>query len=72
LSLFRKGQVVLVNPGAVGQPRDGDPRAAFALWDRTNNLLTFHRVEYPIRQTMEALQVAGLPDDLRWRLEIGR
>jgi len=29
-------------------------------------------VEYPIRQTMEALQVAGLPDDLRWRLEIGR
>jgi diadenosine tetraphosphatase ApaH/serine/threonine PP2A family protein phosphatase len=70
--LFEPGEVLLINPGSVGQPRDGDPRAAFAIWDRQTNRLTFHRVEYDIETTLRAIRAAGLPDDLANRLEIGR
>ncbi|MCA9685429.1 MAG: metallophosphoesterase [Myxococcales bacterium] len=62
----------LVNPGSVGQPRDGDIRASFALWDRRAMRLRLRRLRYPLSQTTAAMVAAGLPDDLVARLEIGR
>lgn len=58
----------LINPGAVGQPRDGDPRAAYALFDSEQRLVTLRRVVYPIRKTAQDLLNAGLPDVLAARL----
>jgi predicted phosphodiesterase len=62
----------LVNPGAVGQPRDGDPRAAFGLVDTAATRLTLCRVEYPIPVVQEKLRRAGLPEMLARRLAAGR
>ena len=69
---FQKGKYVLINPGSVGQPRDGDPLAAFAIWDQAKSTIDFHRVEYPIQKTMRTILDAGLPDMLATRLEVGR
>ncbi len=62
----------LVNCGAVGQPRDGDPRAAFGLLDGDIQTLTVHRVAYDIAAAQAAILAAGLPDVLAQRLAIGR
>ncbi|PIE33346.1 hypothetical protein CSA56_12305 [candidate division KSB3 bacterium] len=72
LTLFRPQERMLINPGSVGQPRDGDPRAAFALWNREKNEVTFHRVSYPIAITVNAIMKEGLPEDFIYRLEVGR
>lgn len=69
---FQNGESMLINPGSVGQPRDGDPRAAFAIWDHATNMLSFHRLEYPIQTTVAAVKKEGLPEDLIYRLEEGR
>ena len=66
------GACVIVNPGSVGQPRDGDSRASFALWDRASGQVSFHRVEYALERTLEDLARSGLPRDLAHRLELGR
>ncbi len=58
----------LVNPGSVGQPRDADTRAAFALWNRADNQVTFHRVAYDVERTCEDLREVGLPQQLCRRL----
>jgi predicted phosphodiesterase len=58
----------MVNPGSVGQPRDNDPRAAYALYDADAKLLTLRRVEYNIREAAEEILKAGLPDVLAFRL----
>jgi diadenosine tetraphosphatase ApaH/serine/threonine PP2A family protein phosphatase len=65
------GRTLLVNPGSVGQPRDGDARAAFALWDRTRGRITFERVTYDVDRTVRDLRAAGLPEELAARLEKG-
>ena len=62
----------LVNCGAVGQPRDGDPRAAFALLDATGSTLTIVRVPYDVVGAQTKIIEAGLPDVLAHRLAIGR
>jgi diadenosine tetraphosphatase ApaH/serine/threonine PP2A family protein phosphatase len=62
----------LLNPGSVGQPRDGDPRAAFALYDTDSQQVVFHRVEYPVAVTQQAINAAGLPRQLAERLPLGR
>ncbi|MCZ2341397.1 MAG: metallophosphatase family protein [Bacteroidales bacterium] len=72
LKLFVPDEIALVNPGSVGQPRDGDPRTAFAVWDRKANTVTFHREEYALEETLQAIRAAGLAEDLALRLEIGR
>ncbi|MDH5759542.1 MAG: metallophosphatase family protein [Gemmatimonadota bacterium] len=72
MKLMEPDQVVLVNPGSVGLPRDGDPRASFAIYDWDSGVVTFHRVSYPIHLTIAAVNKAGLPDDLVYRLEVGR
>jgi diadenosine tetraphosphatase ApaH/serine/threonine PP2A family protein phosphatase len=62
----------LVNPGSVGQPRDGDPRAAFAIYDGDLRVLTLKRVEYPVESAQKRIFVAGLPASLAHRLALGR
>jgi diadenosine tetraphosphatase ApaH/serine/threonine PP2A family protein phosphatase len=63
---------LLVNCGAVGQPRDGDPRAAFGLLDTATRTLTLQRVDYDIRTAQAKIIGAGLPDVLAQRLALGR
>jgi predicted phosphodiesterase len=62
----------LVNPGSVGQPRDGDPRAAFALFDADRLRVDVRRVPYPLAPAQEAILAAGLPRHLATRLAVGR
>ncbi|MEP6978300.1 MAG: metallophosphoesterase family protein, partial [Thermoleophilia bacterium] len=62
----------LLNPGSVGQPRDGDPRAAFLLLDLEARRAEFHRVEYPIAYTQREIAAAGLPSILGQRLAFGQ
>ena len=61
-----------VNPGSVGQPRDGDPRAAYATYDDEDRAVTFRRVEYDIGATQKRMESAGLPELLIERLSHGR
>jgi len=62
----------LVNCGAVGQPRDGDPRAAYGVVDTDARVLTVMRVEYDVAITQAKILAAGLPEVLAHRLAIGR
>lgn len=62
---------VLMNPGSVGQPRDGDPRAAFLLLDLERGTASFRRVDYPVEQTQEEIRERGLPEPLAERLAHG-
>ncbi len=61
----------LINPGSVGQPRGGDPRAAFLVYDDKNRRITFHNVEYDVRACQEKIIRAGLPPELAERLSRG-
>ncbi len=61
----------LLNPGAVGQPRDGDPRAAYVVLDLGAGRAGFRRVPYPVERTQEEIVRAGLPRALAARLEHG-
>ena len=62
---------VLLNPGSVGQPRDGDPRAAFVLLDLVAQRAFFRRVEYDIARTQGEIREEGLPEPLAERLAHG-
>jgi diadenosine tetraphosphatase ApaH/serine/threonine PP2A family protein phosphatase len=62
----------LVNPGSVGQPRDGDPRAAFAIADTDRREVTIHRTVYDIAQARARIIEEGLPEILAQRLALGR
>jgi diadenosine tetraphosphatase ApaH/serine/threonine PP2A family protein phosphatase len=62
----------LVNPGGVGQPRDGDPRAAWLLLDTGSWTATWKRAEYPIDEAARAIEQAGLPSVLAERLYSGQ
>jgi predicted phosphodiesterase len=61
----------LINPGSVGQPRDGDPRASYLLLDTEAWTASFQRVDYPIDEAADAIVTAGLPVDLAQRLYLG-
>jgi predicted phosphodiesterase len=63
---------LFVNPGSVGQPRDGDPRASFAVWDRDRARVEFYRVEYDVERTQAKMKDAQLPTYLIDRLSRGR
>src|SRR5688500_7965102 len=67
-----EGATYLVNCGAVGQPRDGDPRAAFGILDVSARSLTVMRVQYDLAAAQAKIIEAGLPDVLAQRLAIGR
>jgi len=65
----------LINPGSIGQPRDGDWRAAFALYEREGDApaqVTFYRVPYDVAETQRRITSAGLPERLATRLKLGR
>jgi len=62
----------LVNPGSVGQPRDGDPRASWMVVDLGSWAATWHRTEYEIDAAAEAIRAAGLPKQLADRLYYGQ
>lgn len=62
----------LVNPGSVGQPRDGDWRAAFAVFDSDAYAVTFYRVPYNLKSAQERIVAANLPPRLATRLAAGR
>jgi diadenosine tetraphosphatase ApaH/serine/threonine PP2A family protein phosphatase len=61
----------LLNPGSVGQPRDGDPRAAWLLLDLERRFASFRRVTYPVEKTQAEMRERGLPQLLAARLERG-
>ena len=63
---LRKGSRYLVNPGSVGQPRDRDPRASFAIIDEKR--ISFRRIAYPVAEAGRAIRAAGLPSILADRL----
>ena len=63
---------LIINPGSAGQPRDGDPRASYVLYDEGAATITWHRVEYDIAATQASIRAAGLPDMLAERLALGR
>jgi predicted phosphodiesterase len=62
----------LVNPGGVGQPRDGDPRAAWMLLDLERSRASWRRVEYPVEEAARAIEAAELPQALARRLYLGQ
>jgi diadenosine tetraphosphatase ApaH/serine/threonine PP2A family protein phosphatase len=62
----------LVNPGSVGQPRDGDARAGYALVDTNTRNLTIYRMEYPVEKAQARILEEGLPEVLAQRLAFGR
>ncbi len=62
----------LINVGSVGQPRDGDPRAAYGVLDVDRMEVTLARVEYEVKRAQTRILAAGLPDALAHRLAIGR
>ncbi len=61
----------IINPGSVGQPRNQDPRAAYAVLDTEANTILFKRVEYDIEQTQRQMREARLPESLVVRLHYG-
>jgi diadenosine tetraphosphatase ApaH/serine/threonine PP2A family protein phosphatase len=62
----------LLNPGSVGQPRDGDPRAAWLLLDLEHRFATFRRVPYSVETAQAEIRRRGLPESLAARLALGR
>jgi len=62
----------LLNPGSVGQPRDGDPRASWLLLDLEEMQAAFHRADYDVGGAAAAIRAARLPDSLAERLEYGQ
>src|SRR5262249_22978917 len=62
---------LLLNPGALAQPSDGDRRAAWLLLDLERRFATFHRAAYPIEKTQDEMRERGLPRALAARLERG-
>jgi diadenosine tetraphosphatase ApaH/serine/threonine PP2A family protein phosphatase len=70
LDISGEGRWIL-NPGSVGQPRDGDARAAYLLLDLNGGRAEYRRVEYPVEKTKAEIRAAGLPEALAERLAHG-
>lgn len=70
-TIYLEESKVIINPGSVGQPRDSDPRAAYAFLDTEEMTWEFYRVAYPVEQTQEQIRQAGLPGPLATRLAYG-
>jgi len=69
---LKRGVRYLINPGSVGQPRDGNPDASFCIYDDRRRAVTFFRVPYDVAAAQEAILKAGLPPNLAHRLALGR
>jgi diadenosine tetraphosphatase ApaH/serine/threonine PP2A family protein phosphatase len=62
---------LILNPGGVGQPRDGDPRASYAIYDSESRMVRLHRIPYDIIITQDRMMERGLPVRLAVRLQYG-
>ena len=69
---IKKGKKYIVNVGSVGQPRDGDPRACFSIFDTDRGEVLIKRVDYDLKSAQEKILGAGLPDFLAMRLSAGQ
>ena len=72
IGLVTMGHRMIINPGAVGQPRDGDPRASYGIYDTEGQMFRLFRVDYDIHATQDKMMEAGLPVPLVARLGEGR
>ena len=70
--MIEDGEKYFINVGSVGQPRDGDWRACYVIYDIDRQLVSFRRVEYDIAETQRKIQAAGLPEMLAERIAEGR
>jgi diadenosine tetraphosphatase ApaH/serine/threonine PP2A family protein phosphatase len=73
--ILAAGERYLINPGSVGQPRDNDWRAAFALYENNEDgsaRVTYYRVPYDVQQAQSKILAANLPERLATRLKLGR
>lgn len=70
-TIYLEDTRVIINPGSIGQPRDSDPRAAYALLNLEDLTWEFHRVNYPIVETQAQMRSFGLPEALVLRLDHG-
>ena len=66
------GRKYFINVGSVGQPRDGDPRASYVVYDPKSRLVRFRRLEYDVKAAQERVLAAGLPPRLAERLAVGQ
>ncbi len=66
------GRKYFINVGSVGQPRDGDPRATYVIYDPKERKIRYRRLEYDIEAAQERVRRAGLPERLAARLAIGQ
>lgn len=71
LSLKKEKERLIINCGSVGQPRDGDPRASYAILDTGESIIYHYRIEYDIALTQQRMREAGLPSRLINRLSLG-
>ncbi len=69
---IEKNKLYLINPGSVGQPRDGDPRAGFLTFNSASYEIEFHLVTYDIKTTVKKIIAAGLPEINAKRLRLGQ
>jgi len=69
---IQQGKKYLLNVGSVGQPRDGNPMAAYCIYDTNTNEVHLRRVDYDIPAAQKSIREAGLPDRLAERLAVGR
>jgi diadenosine tetraphosphatase ApaH/serine/threonine PP2A family protein phosphatase len=72
VATFKLSSTELVNPGSVGQPRDGVPDASYAVWDRSAGTFEFRRVPYDREGAKSAIRAAKLPERFAERLDAGR
>lgn len=70
--LVPPGARVILNPGSVGQPRDGNPQASYATFDTARNQFKVYRVDYDLARTQEDVRRAGLPEVMGERLSLGK
>ncbi|WP_245808234.1 metallophosphoesterase family protein [Deinococcus hopiensis] len=67
-----RGARVILNPGSVGQPRDGNPHASYGIYDSVSEVFEVFRVPYPVALTQKAMREVGLPERLAARLALGQ
>ncbi|OLS22716.1 MAG: hypothetical protein HeimC3_29900 [Candidatus Heimdallarchaeota archaeon LC_3] len=70
--LYEDKKKFVLNPGSIGQPRDGDPRACFAVLDTKEHEISHYRVRYPINKVVAGINKFNLPTHLGQRLFVGR
>jgi diadenosine tetraphosphatase ApaH/serine/threonine PP2A family protein phosphatase len=66
------GRKYFINVGSVGQPRDGDPRATYVIYDPKERMVRYRRLEYDVAAAQERIRLAGLPERLAARLAVGQ